>query len=81
MTMTSVPSALAQRLNDLHAAGYIAGWQDAGGPNYGLGTEPLPALVFPLGEGVPARTCYTEPELRELVQVVETFGPLVGIST
>ena len=66
---------LAARLDALKAAGTIAGWQDANGPNYGLSRDPLPAKIFPASFG-PAFSYYDEAELRTAVQALELFGPI-----
>lgn len=70
-----VPKAIARRLDLLKSAGVIAGWQDSGGPNYGLSKRPLPALVFPAA-GTGAKTFYDENELGLHVSVLEHFGPI-----
>ena len=75
--MTGVPTALARRLDALKRDGIIAGWQDAGGPNYGLSSRPLPALIFPAAE-TGASTFYDETDLRIAIDVLEKFGPLVA---
>ena len=77
--MQSVPSTLAARLDALQAAGTIAGWQDAGGPNAGLSQAPLPALIFPANGGG-ALTFYGPATLRAAIIALETFGPLAGSS-
>jgi hypothetical protein len=72
--MNSVPASLAGRLNSLQDNGVIAGWQDAGGPNYGLSKEPLPALIFPITEH--GATSYRSDEaLNTAVTLLESFGP------
>ena len=73
--MIQVPKATARRLDLLKSAGVIAGWQDSGGPNYGRGSRPLPALIFPAA-GTGARTFYDENELGLHVSVLERFGPI-----
>lgn len=73
--MIHVPKAIARRLDLLKSAGVIAGWQDSGGPNYGLSKRPLPALVFPAA-GTGAKTFYDENELGLHVSVLEHFGPI-----
>lgn len=72
--MQKVSDKSARRLNDLKKRKVIAGWQDAGGPNYGLSKAPLPALIFPLSEG-PASTFYDERKLVMAISALETFGP------
>lgn len=73
--MQSIPAELADRLDALKAAGVIAGWQDAGGPNYGLSKDPLPALIFPVSGG-PASSHFSPVSLRAEIVALETFGPI-----
>lgn len=73
--MTSVPAILAKRLDALVEAGVIAGWQDAGGRNSGLGAAPLPALIFPLNEG-PASTFNNADDMATAVAVLERFDAM-----
>jgi hypothetical protein len=74
VTMATVPESLRARLDRLKSDGRIAGWQDAGGPNYGLATKPLPALIFPINEG-PAVSAHDPEQLDTLVSLLERFGP------
>lgn len=74
--MNPIPSSLADRLDALKASGAIAGWQNGGGTNFGLGRAPLPLLIFPLNFG-PAVSYYSTAALETAVKALETFGDLV----
>lgn len=77
--MTTISDDLAARLDLLKAIGVIAGWQRGGGPNYGLGRDPLPAKVFPVGNDH-ANTYYSEDALETDVTIMEHFGTFVRTS-
>ena len=61
------------RLDRLQESGLIAGWQDSGGPNYGLGEAPLPAKLFPANGG-PAYTIRSEYDAVGVLDMVEAVG-------
>lgn len=73
--MNPIPEALAARLEALKLKGVIAGWKDGGGPNYGRGERPLPAIIFPATEG-PATTYYSLTSIANAIRALELFGPL-----
>lgn len=62
------------RLTTLRNKGIIKGYQEGGGPNYGVSAEPLPFIIFPINEGW-ARTFYSTEGLRQELSLLEEHGP------
>jgi len=63
------------RLTTLRNKGVIKGYQEAGGPNYGISADPLPFLIFPITEGS-AHVFYDNDQLRASLELMEEYGPL-----
>jgi hypothetical protein len=73
--MVQLTPADRVRLLTLKNKKIIKGWQDAGGPNYGISADPLPFVIFPINEGA-ASVYYNNDELRVAMSAMEQFGPL-----